>query len=274
MLRHAFLTLFLVDVSIAVGQTCIWKDGTTAKDYSPCVNSTQTSGTCCFTGEACLETGLCYSQLGIIYRGACINQWGGGGCPTYCDSISDKWANIYPCAFKGSGSTFGPESWSCGAGGTDLCTASNQSFVLKLAAPGNVKRIAGSPEASNSATLSSSGTATSSSNTSANTSPGAAQEPSIDQKLAFAKNGTAIGLGVALGVVALLWAATAFWLFRTNHRQKATIALLTGSTTLEVKDEPRWRGGHQQSHTEVEGHVVGSEMDGTARKPQPAELGY
>lgn len=114
MLRVFFIWLLLVDISIAASQTCIWKDGSTAENFVPCANSTQTSGNCCLNGEACLDTGLCYGALGLIYRGACINEWGGGDCPTYCDAgeifpvliqparnantnfailVTDKWAN-------------------------------------------------------------------------------------------------------------------------------------------------------------------------------------
>ena len=86
MLLTIVLRLLLIEISFAVLQTCIWRDGSVAENYVPCADSTQTSGSCCFTGEACLDTGLCYGRLGLIYRGACINEWGGRGCPTYCDA--------------------------------------------------------------------------------------------------------------------------------------------------------------------------------------------
>ena len=80
------LILFQVQISRAtIEQTCVWSDGSIATGLLPCANSTATSGRCCFAGEACLASGLCYGSLGLVYRGACINSWGGGDCPTYCD---------------------------------------------------------------------------------------------------------------------------------------------------------------------------------------------
>ncbi|PVH84980.1 hypothetical protein DL98DRAFT_651275 [Cadophora sp. DSE1049] len=284
MLRSIFIQLLLANLSIAASQTCIWKDGSTAENFVPCADSTQTSGNCCLNGEACLDTGLCYGALGLVYRGACINQWGGGDCPTYCDAVTDKWANLYPCAFGGTGSTFGPESFWCGADGTEMCTATNESFILKIPSPGNVKEVettAPSSAASASSTSSigsstSTGPATTSTSSSTSTNSAAAQETGKDEVSGDSNNGAAIGLGVALGAVILLWAASAFWLFRINRKQKATIAMLSGATSMEPKNESDGRGMYQQPdvHTEMEGHLVGSELDNSVRKPLPVELGY
>jgi hypothetical protein len=68
------------------------KDGSEATNFLPCGNSTATSGNCCLKGEACLDTGLCYGGIGLVYRGACVNEWG-GDCVTYCDDVSSVWAN-------------------------------------------------------------------------------------------------------------------------------------------------------------------------------------
>lgn len=79
------IQLMLFEVSIAiVAQTCIWRDGSIATNFLPCGNSTATTGSCCLSGESCLGSGLCYGSIGLVYRGACINTWG-GDCPTYCD---------------------------------------------------------------------------------------------------------------------------------------------------------------------------------------------
>ncbi|CZT03265.1 uncharacterized protein RAG0_10078 [Rhynchosporium agropyri] len=102
----------------------------------------------------------------------------------------------------------------------------------------------------------------------------AAKDPNKEEISRESSNSVAIGLGVALGLVVLLWAVSAFWQFRTNRKQKATIAQLTGSMIVEVKDDPYCRGGYQQAHAEVERDVVGSELDSSARKAQPAELGH
>ena len=65
----------------AIPQTCVFESGT-ADDYVPC-NPNASQGTCCYQGEACLDSGLCYGQLGV-YRGACINDWSSDSCVTYC----------------------------------------------------------------------------------------------------------------------------------------------------------------------------------------------
>lgn len=82
-------------------------------------------------------------------------------------------------------------------------------------------------------------------------------------------------IGVTLGVVTLLWAVSAFWLFRANRRQKTSIAMLSGWTSGEPRYEPDGRGVYQQpdSRTEMEGHIVGSELDNSVRKALPVELG-
>jgi hypothetical protein len=36
-------------------------------------------------GETCLESGLCYGAIGLVYRGACANIWDSGSCLTYCE---------------------------------------------------------------------------------------------------------------------------------------------------------------------------------------------
>jgi hypothetical protein len=86
MLRNVLLGFaLLISGALAdVIQTCTWKDGSVAQNYLPCGNSTATSGPCCLEGETCTENGLCYGSVGLVYRGACINEWG-GDCLTYCD---------------------------------------------------------------------------------------------------------------------------------------------------------------------------------------------
>jgi hypothetical protein len=91
MLRKAQLSLwFFVPASLAVvSQTCIWNNGDPAEDFVPCVNSTVSSGGCCKPGETCLSSGLCYGNIGLVYRGACINVWG-ADCVTYCDDYGES----------------------------------------------------------------------------------------------------------------------------------------------------------------------------------------
>ncbi|KAG4442805.1 hypothetical protein IFR05_001686 [Cadophora sp. M221] len=158
-----------------------------------------------------------------------------------------------------------------------MCTATNESFILKIAAPGNAKKV----ETTSSALSSSTGSSTSTGSTTSSpaiptsNSLGAAQETGQDKESVDSNNGVAIGLGVALGIVVLLWAASAFLLFRKNRQQKAMIAMLSGETFVEPKDEPDGRGVYRQPNerTEMEGHIVGSELDNSPRKPLPVELG-
>jgi hypothetical protein len=83
MLWRSVAQLLLLDVAFAITQTCVGSDGKVVDGYLPC-NASATSGTCCKGGEACLDTGLCYGGLGLVYRGACINKWDPATCLTYC----------------------------------------------------------------------------------------------------------------------------------------------------------------------------------------------
>lgn len=76
-----FLVIGLV---FGVEQTCVFKDGSIAKGYAPCTNSSASTGNCCSIGDVCTYNGMCYGGVGLVYRGACINEWG-GDCLTYCD---------------------------------------------------------------------------------------------------------------------------------------------------------------------------------------------
>ncbi len=76
--------LLFTHLAHAVTQTCIWNSGDIADGYIPCGNSSITSGNCCNHDEVCLSSGLCYGNAELIYRGACINEWG-GDCVTICD---------------------------------------------------------------------------------------------------------------------------------------------------------------------------------------------
>jgi hypothetical protein len=84
--------LLLVGLVLGVDQTCIWKDGSIARGYAPCTNSSASTGNCCSIGDVCTYNGICYGGVGLIYRGAYINEWG-GDCLTYCD---DGMMNFLP----------------------------------------------------------------------------------------------------------------------------------------------------------------------------------
>jgi hypothetical protein len=85
MARISLFTLLILAESIfAASQTCVWSNGDVADGYIPC-NSSASQGSCCLQGEACLSSGLCFGGGGLVYRGACLNQWGSSTCPTHCD---------------------------------------------------------------------------------------------------------------------------------------------------------------------------------------------
>ena len=83
MTRSLFSQLLLANCVFAITQNCVFKTGV-AERYVPC-DPNASQGTCCADGETCLESGLCYGGLGLVYRGACLNAWSSSGCVTYCD---------------------------------------------------------------------------------------------------------------------------------------------------------------------------------------------
>ena len=78
--------IFILLSFVASGLTqrqCFWPDNTLAVNYLPCQDQPNTS--CCFAGEACLDSGLCYGALGLVYRGACTgSDYAGSACPQQC----------------------------------------------------------------------------------------------------------------------------------------------------------------------------------------------
>jgi hypothetical protein len=87
MIRNIILQLLFVNCAYSVvTQDCLWKDGEAADGYVPCTTDpTATQGTCCHQGDVCLDSGLCYGSVGLVYRGACMSEWSSSGCLTYCD---------------------------------------------------------------------------------------------------------------------------------------------------------------------------------------------
>jgi hypothetical protein len=75
-----FSQLLLVSGTFAFTQKCVFKTAV-AQGYAAC-DPNASQGTCCSDGETCLESGLCYGPSGIIYRGACLNEWSSSGCVT------------------------------------------------------------------------------------------------------------------------------------------------------------------------------------------------
>jgi len=134
MLILFLLLLFLLNsYASATTQTCVFEAGDIAIGYIPC-DSTATSGNCCFQNEACLTSGLCYGAIGMIYRGACINEWGSGTCLTICPS--SQWSNIVPC-LDGQNS---PQYFWCGDPAVSEPCSKTNGTVVQIQ-PGIVKNI-------------------------------------------------------------------------------------------------------------------------------------
>src|SRR5215472_15738831 len=81
---HMSIFILLSFVPSCLTQTqCFWPNSSVAVNYLPC--KIQPNTPCCFAGEACLESGLCYGKLGLVYRGACtVSNDPAAGCPQYC----------------------------------------------------------------------------------------------------------------------------------------------------------------------------------------------
>ncbi|CZR51606.1 uncharacterized protein PAC_01483 [Phialocephala subalpina] len=271
--RFLFTQLMLFEVSLAtVAQTCVWKDGSIATGFLPCTtNSTATSGNCCLNGETCLSSGLCYGNIGLVYRGACINTWG-GECVTYCDDIASEWANLLPCPFANTGSSDGPQSFWCGADGTSACVASNESHFITVN-PSAATRILTATSSASVAT-STGGTTTSGASGgatlgAATTSGGSKETTSAAASSGSSSNGTAIGLGVGLGVLALAAVAAGFWALRSYRRQKAQLEELHAHAMQQGK-QGAFVDYQPKPEINTYGGPVYREMD--SRPPFPTEL--
>ncbi|KAF2500112.1 hypothetical protein BU16DRAFT_556595 [Lophium mytilinum] len=73
---------------MANASVCFFPNNFTTGDdqptkFVPCDPSAPVSA-CCAVGEACTVSGLCYSGLGSIYRGACTDRNWGDSCPLLC----------------------------------------------------------------------------------------------------------------------------------------------------------------------------------------------
>lgn len=98
------LLVGLLDSSLVRSQ-CYWPNSSLAHNYLPCRDQPNTS--CCLAGEACLDSGLCYGALGLVYRGACTgmfltfggwicidssrdSNYGGAACPQQCTDSTTR----------------------------------------------------------------------------------------------------------------------------------------------------------------------------------------
>lgn len=50
--------------------SCTFPNGQQATGFIVC-DPTAAQSSCCLEGEACLQNGLCYGAIGLVYRGAC-----------------------------------------------------------------------------------------------------------------------------------------------------------------------------------------------------------
>ncbi|OBT73190.1 hypothetical protein VF21_08705 [Pseudogymnoascus sp. 05NY08] len=238
--RGLLLSVLLAHLPLAISQTCVWQDGTTATGYVPCISGAS-SGTCCHGGEACLASGLCYGAPGLMYRGACVDSWDTPDCLTFCKEYLPYWANIYPCN-DGVGAD-NPKSFWCGSALLKTCSA-DEGKLFKVS-PGVAVKILPRSSTTTSSPTSSLPTSTpsasdtgssnpTSSNTGASTpTDGVCSDKTTPdntqcsgateaEKIHFANSVTAVGagVGVPLGVLAL--AFLGFFLNERRLRKKLT----------------------------------------------------
>ncbi|KFZ20226.1 hypothetical protein V502_03262 [Pseudogymnoascus sp. VKM F-4520 (FW-2644)] len=229
--RALLLSVVVAHLPLAISQTCVWKDGTKATNYVPC-QSGATSGTCCHAGEACLASGLCYGEPGLMYRGACVDSWDTPDCLTYCKEFLPYWANIYPCN-DGLGAN-NPTMFWCGSPTLKTCSA-DEGKLFKVSPGVAVKIIPRSSTTVQSSSQTSSPTSSLPSSTptssdlaatapdcvasSDNTTCSGATEA---EKLHFANAVTAVGAGVGVPFGVLALAFLGLFLNERRLRKKLT----------------------------------------------------
>ncbi|KFY79171.1 hypothetical protein V499_01804 [Pseudogymnoascus sp. VKM F-103] len=229
--RALLLSVLFAHLPLAISQTCVWKDGTTATDYVPC-RTGATSGTCCHAGEACLASGLCYGAPGLIYRGACVDSWDTPDCLTYCKESLPYWANIYPCN-EGLGADNPSRFW-CGSPTLKTCSV-DEGKLFKVSPGVAVKLIprVSTTVASSAQTSSprcSLPTSTSASSKVAARNPdGVASSDKTTcsgateaEKIHFANSVTAVGAGVGVPFGVLALAFLGLFLNERRLRKKLT----------------------------------------------------
>ncbi|KAI9742639.1 MAG: hypothetical protein M1818_003780 [Claussenomyces sp. TS43310] len=115
----AFLILLAYLVSSTLAASCYFPDGSAASNYTACsADASDTSpSTCCASGYACLNSGVC-EHTGAVgsgngdtwVRGGCTDQsWKSSACPNFCltgyestssgmEQCSSNTTDIYCCA--------------------------------------------------------------------------------------------------------------------------------------------------------------------------------
>lgn len=202
-----------------------------AENYTAC-DPNASQGTCCLQGEACLESGLRYGSLGLVYRGACINEWSSDGHLTYCADSLSNWnfisqrRNLEKCRVRGLAvSQNWAKLYSCTSGylwcGNDTETqCSTTSGTLLDIKPGDVTKILTASSTSTSISISSSATSTSASSTT--TAANNAQQvlptasPSCDKSDDEKVVAVGAGVGASLGALSLAMLA----LFLNERRRR------------------------------------------------------
>lgn len=94
-LRRDSTRLIFVAIMAAL-KRCVWQDNSTAsfgpeRPLVPC-DTSATISSCCALEDACLSSGACYGNAGLVYRGGCTeaNEYGSNACPDYCTSPGSK----------------------------------------------------------------------------------------------------------------------------------------------------------------------------------------
>ncbi|OBT97884.1 hypothetical protein VE01_03932 [Pseudogymnoascus verrucosus] len=301
--RGLLLSVILAYFPLAISQTCVWQDGSTATGYAPCISGA-TSGTCCHSGEACLASGLCYGAPGLMYRGACVDSWDTPDCLTFCKEYLPYWANIYPCT-DGVGAD-NPKNFWCGSPLLKTCSA-DEGKLFKIS-PGVAVKIlprSSTTTESSSQTTSSLPTSTPSASDTGSSPDPTSSDPGATtptdgvcsdkttsdktqcsgateaEKIHFANSITAVGagVGVPLGVLAL--AFLGLFMNERRLRKKLTKPADVGGASVaygpvnNTYQGPDYGGqgqgqgqGHVQSQEQVQ-YIYKSENEMSAN-PDPA----
>jgi len=240
------LTIFLGlrYVSFALGiltsDDCKNIDGSNATGYSPCFPNADQSN-CCDSGEVCLQNGLCFGRVGLLYRGACAGGWGDNTtCPDYCSFISSGFANIWVC--PGNGDSGATVFW-CGDGTVcDTTQTEDVSFFGISNYKFQAETILGVTANPSIQTVTATTTASGTTVPTGTSNPAPANNtPTPEDGNCPANHDVAIGagVGVPLGLLAITALAWAIWERRRRSRAGATTAPVSVSSVPSyIKEKP------------------------------------
>ncbi|KAE8352058.1 hypothetical protein BDV28DRAFT_8529 [Aspergillus coremiiformis] len=263
---NLILLIALASASTAANTKCYFLDGSVASADVPCTTDSTTN--CCNKKDVCMSNGLCYIQGSrgmALSRGSCTDKSWGPRCFAPCSSTNRN--NGYPIVNVGySGGT---STYCCGAvafkDGKITCQAEGDPFRIDFgtAIPG----VAGLARNMSCSTTTSSSNSTESGSTGNSTESGSTGNATCENTGPADRNGSTrdvaigAGVGVPLGVVALLsmgWA-----LYERRQRQVAERVGMAVPGKEEGEDGPLRGMG--------DGHAVPAELVDSGR-PVLSEL--